>query len=165
MTLAALDVDYRDDGAVAACVCFAGWGASASSAEHVATIVTVSPYLPGELYRRELPCLLAVLEKVPVLPEVLIVDGYVTLGGETPGLGMHLFTVLERRTIVVGVAKTRYQKATDAVAIRRGSSRAPLFVTAAGMDAHQAAEHVRAMHGPHRLPTMIARADALARTV
>lgn len=45
----------------------------------------IAPYQPGEFYRRELPCLLAVLACGPVA-EVIVVDGYVWLGPERAGL-------------------------------------------------------------------------------
>ena len=45
----------------------------------------------------------------------------------------------------------------------RGSSARPLWVSAIGIDATYAATLVAAMHGPHRLPTLMVRADHLAR--
>jgi deoxyribonuclease V len=62
----------------------------------------------------------------------------------------------------VGVAKTRFQSAA-AVEVLRGRSKRPLFVTAAGLPATDAAAQVAAMHGPTRIPTLVARADQLAR--
>jgi deoxyribonuclease V len=44
----------------------------------------------------------------------------------------------------------------------RGGAR-PLHVTALGLDAADAAARVAAMHGPYRLPTLLKRADQLAR--
>jgi deoxyribonuclease V len=64
--------------------------------------------------------------------------------------------------MVVGVAKTRYAGATDAVAVRRGRSRSPLFVSAVGMTAAEAAAKVGSMHGAYRVPTLPKRVDALA---
>ena len=46
----------------------------------------------------------------------------------------------------------------------RGESATPLFITAAGIAAETAAAHVVAMHGPFRIPTLIKRADTLARS-
>ena len=87
--IACVDVDYRDDGAVAACVLFAGWADETPAGEHVARVSEVAPYEPGQFYKRELPCLLAVLG--PALEagglEAVVVDGYVWLHDEhTPGL-------------------------------------------------------------------------------
>jgi len=77
--IAALDVDYRDPIAVAAGVWFRGWSAATSEREAVAVFNEVADYRRGEFYRRELPCLLAVLAKGPE-PRVVVIDGYVWLG-------------------------------------------------------------------------------------
>jgi deoxyribonuclease V len=95
---------------------------------------------------------------------VVIVDGYVWLDGSgKPGLGGHLFQALGERVTVVGIAKTPLHGADGAHEVLRGSSQRPLFVTAAGIPADVAAEHVRAMHGAHRIPTLLSRVDALCR--
>jgi deoxyribonuclease V len=63
---------------------------------------------------------------------------------------------------VVGVAKRRFAGAA-AIELHRGTSHQPLMITAAGIDPAVAAQHVAAMHGPHRLPTIITLADQLGR--
>ena len=68
----------------------------------------------GEFYRRELPCLLAVLQNIPK-PDVIVIDGYVWLGSGHSGLGAHLYDALNQTGAVVGVAKSRFHSA-DAVA-------------------------------------------------
>jgi len=64
---------------------------------------------------------------------------------------------------VIGVAKSRFRTATHAVPTGRGSSARPLFVTAAGMSAADAADLVRRMAGRYRLPDALRGADHLAR--
>jgi deoxyribonuclease V len=64
---------------------------------------------------------------------------------------------------VVGVAKTAFQGSTFATPVTRGTSARPVFVTARGMDVAEAARLVAAMHGPHRIPTLLGRVDRLAR--
>ncbi len=64
---------------------------------------------------------------------------------------------------MIGVAKSRFRTATHAVPVRRGSSVRPLFVTAAGVSAADAADLVRRMAGRYRLPDALRRADTLAR--
>jgi deoxyribonuclease V len=161
--IACVDVDYRLDGAVSACVLFRSWGDANSAGERVALIPQVEPYQPGQFYRRELPCLLTVLAPVSELLEVVVVDGYVWLEDETkPGLGARLHEALSRRVPVVGVAKTRFAGAA-AVEVRRSGSRRPLYVSAAGMDPHTAARHVQSMHGLFRIPTLLRRVDQLSR--
>lgn len=161
--IAIVDVDYRDDHAVAACVLAHDWTDSQPYAELVETIADVKPYVPGQFYRRELPCLLAVLWKIPD-PDVVVIDGYVWLGPNQPGLGAHLHDAMNQIPAVIGVAKTRFRSA-DAVAtpIRRGKSKTPLWITSAGVDPQTAADAIRSMHGAHRIPTLIKRADRLCR--
>jgi len=64
---------------------------------------------------------------------------------------------------VIGVAKSRFRTATHAMPVLRGSSVRPLFVTAAGMPAADAADLVRRMTGRYRSPDVMRRADTLAR--
>jgi deoxyribonuclease V len=105
--------------------------------------------------------LLDVLARGP-RADVIVVDGYVWLGSGAAGLGAHLHAAIGG--VVVGVAKTRFASATDAVPICRGASRSPLFVSAVGMAVDIAAASVAAMHGPHRIPTMLKLADSIARS-
>jgi deoxyribonuclease V len=106
---------------------------------------------------------LAVLKALPTV-DVVIVDGYVWLGGEDkPALGAHLYQALGERTAVVGIAKTKFKGADAGCEVIRGRSARPLFITAAGMSPEWAAQHVRSMHGPYRIPTLIKRADDLCR--
>lgn len=93
----------------------------------------------------------------------VIIDGYVWLGAGRPGLGAHLHQALGQRTPVIGVAKRRFHGAGDAVAILRGTSQVPLFVTAVGIDVAEAAAGVQRMHGAHRIPTLLKRVDRLSR--
>ena len=161
--LACVDVDYREREAVAACVLFRGWGDAAPAAEKVERIAAVESYQPGQFYKRELPCLLAVLEPVRDQVEVVVVDGYVWLDAQqTAGLGGHLYESLGRTIPVIGVAKTRFQSA-PAAAVKRGQSGRPLYVTVAGIDLPVAAVHIQGMHGEHRIPTLLKRADRICR--
>src|SRR5262249_33757025 len=107
---ACVDVDYRDTGAVAACVLFREWTDGAPAAEVVERLARLEAYEPGQLYRRELPCLLAVLSKVHDPLQAVVVDGYVWLGGEDrPGLGWHLYAALGESLPVIGVAKSYFE--------------------------------------------------------
>jgi deoxyribonuclease V len=161
--IACLDVHYFGSSAASACVRFAGWEAREPAAERIQVVRPIEPYQPGQFYRRELPCLLAVLKADP-LPECAVVDGYVWLDGQgRAGLGAHLFEALERRVAVVGVAKTAFAGAAHAVAVLRPGSRRPLYVTAAGLESQEASRLVARMAGAHRIPSMLGRADAIAR--
>ena len=166
-TLACLDVDYRrDETAVAACLLFADWSDARPARPYVARVAGhVAAYRPGELFRRELPCLLEVLAMVREPLELVVVDAYVTLDpAGRLGLGGHLHDALGGGVAVVGVAKTPYAAATMALPVLRGKSRVPLWITSLGIDPAVAAAHVHAMHGPHRMPTLLRAVDRLART-
>jgi deoxyribonuclease V len=163
--LIAVDVQYAEPAVVTAAVGFIDWSDPSSALECVFRAkVTPEPYQPGAFYKRELPFLLEAVALVerqhPV--EAVVIDGHVWLREGRPGLGARLHEVLDTRKAVIGVAKTAFAGG-NAVPVLRGDSSRPLFVTAAGMDTHEAAELVRGMHGTHRLPTLLKRADHLAR--
>lgn len=163
--IAFVDVGYDDGGATAACVRARDWGDAAPVDEVVARFAgAAAAYEPGALFRRELPFVVGVLARLPAAPAVVVVDGYVWLGAGRPGLGARLHEALGGGAAVVGVAKRAFAGA-PAVAVLRGRSARPLYVTAVGVDAGAAAAAVRGMHGAHRIPTLIARADALSRGV
>jgi deoxyribonuclease V len=115
-------------------------------------------YEAGKFYQRELPYLLGAL--AGITPELVVIDGNVWLADRAAGLGAHLHVKLG--VPVVGVAKNLFRGA-PAIAVVRGKSAKPLYVTAAGYSAELAADHVRAMHGEFRIPTLLKRADSLAR--
>jgi deoxyribonuclease V len=159
----AADVHYlATGGARAAAVVAADAAFSHLLADRVELLPDVRPYRPGEFYLRELPPLRAVLNGLHGMA-LLVIDGYADLDPEgRPGLGAHAHT--EFGVPVIGVAKSAFRTATHAVPVLRGGSARPLYVTAAGMPRHQAADWVRRMAGRYRLPDALRRADTLART-
>lgn len=163
--LACVDVHYEAASAVAACVLFEHWTAATACAELVQPICTIADYEPGQFYKRELPCLLAVLARVSDPLETIVIDGYVWLTDEPqPGLGAHLYHALNDQVPVIGAAKSRYPSANTAREVRRGDSQRPLFVTAAGLEVAVAAQKLAQMHGPYRLPTLLKAVDRLCRS-
>ena len=162
--LVAVDVDYRPAEAMTACVGFRSWTDATAAIEVVVrTPGTPAAYQPGAFFRRELPPVLAAIRRLTVPPAIIVIDGYVWVGPGAPGLGARLYDALGQRIPVVGVAKRPFVGAADARAILRGASLEALYVTAIGTSPDDAATGVRAMHGPHRIPTLLKRADRLAR--
>ena len=159
----AVDVHYLSTGGARAAAVLAADAAFAHVlAERTALVPRVAPYRPGEFYLRELPPLRAVLADLDGLG-LLVVDGYADLDpGGWPGLGARAHA--EFGIPVIGVAKSPFRTATHAVPVLRGSSARPLFVTAAGMPAADAANLVRDMAGLYRLPDALRCTDTLART-
>lgn len=162
--IACLDVDYRECEALAACVLASDWSVAAAAREFTTPIRNVASYAPGEFFRRELPCLLAALQHVAEPLDAIIVDGYVWLDAHgRPGLGARLYEAIHRGTPVIGVAKSAFAGSDFALPVLRGDSQRPLWVTAVGLDPESAANGVRAMHGPFRVPTLLKRVDQLCR--
>jgi deoxyribonuclease V len=160
--IAAFDVHYlRDERASAAAVLFHNYTDAESAMEFVGLTDGVSPYIPGQFYRRELPCILSLLEQFDQAPDEMLIDGYVMLG-DRPGLGQHLFESFSGKIPVIGVAKSKY-RSSSGVEVFRGGSKRPLYVTSAGVDPHEASERIRLMHGAHRVPALLKRVDLLAR--
>lgn len=161
-----LDVDYRSDVVVCARLVIPTWDSRAALAlAAFRTPGVAPPYIPGAFYKRELPYLVDALSREGAPPgAIVVVDGFVWLGAGVPGLGAHLREALPGKPPIVGVAKTPFRgAATVAREVRRGVSKTPLFVTAAGIGLDEAAEGVRVMHGPHRIPAMLRRVDRASR--
>jgi deoxyribonuclease V len=158
----AADVHYLPSGgARAAAVVAADPAFSQLAGDRTVVVADVAPYQPGQFYLRELPPLRAVLDGLSGL-SLLVIDGYADLDPDgRPGLGARARD--EFGVPVIGVAKTPFRTATHAIAVLRGTSARPLYVTAVGMSRADAVSLVRQMAGRHRLPDALRRADTLAR--
>lgn len=106
----ALDVYYYPHNAKVVGVAFEQWEADTPLAVYTEVVETVTEYIPGEFYKRELPCLLALLRLTDLSGvSCIIIDGYVHLAEDRPGLGAYLYAALEEKIPVIGVAKTAFQ--------------------------------------------------------
>lgn len=165
---AAVDVCYKADGtAHVACVVFTSPfrpGGEMLLATYEVDVADVAPYEPGSFYKRELPCILAVLKEIKEVVDVVIVDGFVWLEQGAHGLGAHLYDALEQTIPVIGVAKTAYHGATGTLEVLRGGSKSPLWVSAVGGPGPDYAVHlVSSLKGTHRMPEHLRLADGLSR--
>jgi len=131
-----------------------------------------SPYISGQFYKRELPCIQALLEDKSMIDmtelDTIVVDGFYSLGPEHPGLGQHLyedylvpngFGYIE----VVGISKSYMVGCEDySFSVIRPSSKHPLYTngSVAGKDYGQI---VSSMHGNYRIPTLIKLVDQHSR--
>jgi deoxyribonuclease V len=168
-----LDVGYFDSTAIssrhpqgiAAAVAILNWEDPTPIWENQLHISDIEPYVPGEFYKRELPCLRAVLDTVPYPIQCIVVDSYVWLDAAgKAGLGGHLYEALGQTIPVIGVAKTRFQSATTAAELCRGKSQSPLFISSAGIELPDAISAIQKMEGEHRIPTLLKRVDRLSRS-
>lgn len=163
--IAAFDVHYINDEATTACICFDDWTDSVSTQDFVEITHNVAPYEPGKFYKRELPCIISLLKKHNLQPEIIIVDGYVWLDENKIGLGGHLFNELGGKIPVIGVAKSKFALHSKVKEVFRGNSKNPLYITAIGIDLDEAAENIEKMDGIFREPTLLKRADQLCRSI
>ena len=164
--IVAIDVYYREDEANAAAICFKDWESEEIIATESCIVKNLFPYVSGQFYKRELPCILYVLElcRQEVI-EAIIIDGYVVLDNEGKlGLGGYLYQTLEERIPIIGVAKRAFIKNIDQlIKLERGKSRNPLFITSLGMDLQEAATKIENMKGEYRIPTLLKLVDQESR--
>lgn len=163
-----LDVFYNDIGeqstAKVSGIRFQDIEQSEVLSEHIVTVDNVAPYESGQFYKREMPCLLALLEKIDGPYDVIIIDGYVFLDGVSkPGLGKYLYDSLAVKKPIIGIAKNHFYDITKDYAVWRGISKHPLYVTSVGMEVDKAKYLVANLAGKHRMPTMVTAVDQLGR--
>lgn len=164
--LACVDVYYYDDHAVAACVLFKKWKDSLPATQFHTTVSKITPYISGQFYLRELPCILKVLEFIDEYIEVILIDGYVWLDNrQSPGLGAYLYKKLNETTPVIGIAKSQYKRSEAADKVIRGKSKNPLYITAVGIDQNIAASYITKMHGKFRIPTLLKKVDQISKNI
>lgn len=180
--LIALDTYYfSETEAKTAGVIFEGWQASKPVEIIESWCDEFGPYIPGEFYKRELPCILNLLcSNFKNLDDfdAIILDSLARLPGESDGLGIRLQDALDERgmltddvvdrTGIIGVAKTKFlgaQGDTGTAKVFRGESKLPLYVNTTwfGYSSFSAAACVKSMHGEYRIPTLLKLADTESR--
>ncbi len=158
----AIDVYYYEKGAKSVGILFQNW-ADDEAKQIIHTFKDeVAPYEAGNFYKRELPCILQVLEEVNLSElDCIIVDGYVILDDEGKlGLGGHLYQHLNKAVPIIGVAKSSFhQNLKNVTAITRGESKKPLYITAKGITLEEATTYIQHMHGNYRMPTLLSLLD------
>ncbi len=162
----AVDVAYRKDAAIVGGILFRNWTADKPVKELVISCAVPDNYMPGQFYRRELPCIAALLEQVPEKLDCIIIDGFVYLGSDRePGLGKHLRDILDEEVAVIGVAKTEFSETPESCEVLRGKSKNPLYVTADGINEERAKFLIKSMHGEDRIPTLLKYVDRLCKNL
>lgn len=74
--IAAFDVHYfRDGSASAEAILFNGYKDSVPAAKYTMIMSAVADYSPGHFYRRELPCIVALLELFSEAPDEMVIVG------------------------------------------------------------------------------------------
>ncbi|NML57290.1 endonuclease V [Chryseobacterium cheonjiense] len=162
----AFDTYYFENFAKTVCIAFEAWDSETETEIFTEKTTVTAGYESGAFYKRELPCILSLLNKINLNEgDMIIVDGYVTLDNKGKiGLGGHLFEALEGKIPVIGIAKNEFISSDDQRrTVFRGESKTPLFVTAIGVYVDEVKVKVEQMHGNFRIPTLLKKLDQLTR--
>ncbi|MCU0436490.1 MAG: endonuclease V [Raineya sp.] len=158
----AFDTHYHENKAHTVCMGFENWTDKEATLELTENLEVPDEYIPGEFYRRELPCIMSLLSKVSLQSEdVIIIDGFVVLDDTAKlGLGGHLYEELNRLVPIIGVAKSNFATLnTLKREVYRGDSKRPLYITSLGIDLDQATAYVQSMYGAYRIPDILKKLD------
>jgi len=129
-----VDVQYQHFTGFAAGIIFEKWDSQTETECYISKTNNIEEYIPGEFYKRELPCILNVINLVKRDIQCILIDGYVYLDGHSkPGLGKYLFDQLSGKIPVVGIAKSSFGSISDVYKISRGNSSRGLYVTSIGL--------------------------------
>ena len=153
----AIDIHYKDAYAKNVGVLF-DWQDQVPQRTIINQRTEVAEYVPGEFYKRELPCILDVMAEVNVNElDAIIVDGHVYIDNDYHhGLGGYLYEALGQKTPIIGVAKRAFHKNEKTnIPVLRGESENPLYVSAIGMEVGIAAKQIKNMQGAFRIPTIL----------
>lgn len=161
-----IDVYYHENEANAAAVVIKDWESEEIIKIETLRVKTRSPYISGEFYKRELPCILQVLDLFKQEEiDIVVIDGYVVLDDTGKiGLGGYLYKSLGESIPVIGVAKRAFvNNSKNQVKVKRGKSEKPLFVTSLGIDLNESAERIKNMKGAYRIPDILKLVDQNSR--
>jgi exodeoxyribonuclease-5/deoxyribonuclease V len=162
----AFDTYYYDNKAKTVCLEFENWSENKNFKILTEIIDNIEEYIPGEFYKRELPCILSLLNKIDINNvDAIIVDGFVYLDDENKfGLGAYLYEKLDTRIPIIGVAKTNFATIEkNKKTLFRGESKKPLFITAIGIELDIALKKIESMDGEYRIPTLLKELDRLTK--
>ena len=162
-----IDASYLHDLAVAGAVVTDSEDPCKNLKKYTSAVKNPCSYEPGSFYKRELPCILKVLEKIEEYVSVIFVDAYVWLPDGRPGLGARLYETLKQEKTIIGIAKNSFltpERAGLVKDVYRGKSKRPLFVSAAGVSLDDAVKMVSRLPGPFRIPSAMKAAHELSKS-
>lgn len=152
----AIDVFYQSDKANVVGVLFDKWNQEEPDDIIQTLFDGVDDYQPGSFYKRELPCILKLIDMIELEDiDCIVVDGYVFLDRYgKKGLGSYLYEAINCKVPIIGVAKNYFHD-TNATVLYRGNSKKPLYITSVGIENEEATQRISSMHGLYRFPTLL----------
>lgn len=158
----AIDSYYFENKAKTVCLIFEQWNSLKIKNSFTEIISNIENYVPGEFYKRELPCIISLISKLDVTKiDFIIIDGFVYLDDNRKfGLGAYLYEKLSGKIPIIGVAKTDFISLNkNKQLLFRGKSKKPLFITSIGINIDDATEKIKIMNGEYRIPTLLKELD------
>ncbi|MFE3765594.1 endonuclease V [Streptomyces sp. NPDC059104] len=181
--VAGVDVAYDDERDLVAAAAVVLDAATLEPVGEATAVGHVSfPYVPGLLAFRELPTVLAALDALAVVPDLVVCDGYGLAHPRRFGLACHLGVVTGLPSM--GVAKNPFTFSCEEPGSRRGDSSAllapdgavvgralrtrdgvkPVYVSVGHrVSLDNACAHALALSPAYRIPETTRRADSLCR--
>ena len=153
----AIDVYYKGSQAKTVGVLF-NWNDEEPQKIISSVLENVEEYVPGQFYKRELPCIIDLLKMLDLKKiHLIIVDGHVFIDNQNAlGLGGHLYESLFRQIPIIGIAKSSFHNTENvSFPIYRGKSNVPLYVSCVGTKIEIAIENIKNMKGKFRIPTIL----------
>ena len=149
---------------------FSHWNSKRPDYILESTVTEFSPYIPGEFYKRELPGILSIVQKVNLREfDTIILDGFTNLidnsGDFIPGLGERLESeiTIHNNLSIIGVAKTLFGKSDlYSYPLYRGSAKNPLWISitsGSSIDLNTAYNRINSMYGDNKLPDILKQLD------
>ncbi|QTD39181.1 endonuclease V [Polaribacter batillariae] len=163
----AIDVKYNEVvGTAKAVGVLCNWEDEEPKEIIIEYIEDVKPYVSGQFYKRELPSILKIVEKIDIREiEVIIIDGHIYVDNDKKfGLGGYVWQALKEKVPIIGVAKRGfYNNKETVIEILRGKSKTPLHISSVGIDNSIASKKIQSMKGEYRIPTILKTLDALTK--
>lgn len=162
----AVDSFYKEANAKTIAITFDQWDDTNFHKYYSQDTEVSAEYISGEFYKRELPCILKILENFDLnMINFIVIDGYVFLDDFGKfGLGGHLYESLNKAIPIIGVAKTNFAaNKQNKVELFRGKSKNPLYISSIGIDLLTAKENISKMFGEYRIPKLLKELDQLTK--
>jgi len=160
----AIDVAYSGTTALVAGVVFETWESEEVSSVVTTLVYDVAEYESGKFYKRELPCIVALIGRIEVPIHCIVIDGYIYLGADQhAGLGKYVWDHFEQKIPVIGVAKKYFHGTSEDAKIFRGKSQKPLYISSVGIGLEEAKNAIVTMRGCSRIPDFLRLVDQMSR--
>jgi deoxyribonuclease V len=160
----AIDVQYKANNGFVCGITFNSWKSQSIQQVYYVIVKNVKEYIPGKFYKRELPCILHLLDSISEPIKTIVIDGYVYLDGKTKmGLGAHLSRCISDDINIVGVAKKPFITLNEGAQIYRGKSKKPLYISCLKDELTLQKTNILSMYGEHRIPILLKKVDSLCR--